>query len=186
MARLEEMWRPVSGALPGFLSLLGIKSNGSNPQALEKFVQPVVELLPFLLEGGAENFPTTFHSINVLAQGGSYGHAVVVPDGQKWWVHHATARIGTPALPTVIEIFGAQVVCVMPYGSSELRGDPLSLSVASPTAADDSVEFAPPSLRGFWAPAGSTIYLKGSIDIEDAGGPLFTVRMDVKYTPVQV
>jgi hypothetical protein len=179
-------WRPVQGALPGFLSLLGLKNLGQNPAELREDIQPTIDLKGFLLEGDALNFARTNQTVNVLAQGGQYGHAVVVPDGELWWVHHATVIANSPAAATVINIHALQVVCVMPLPNTELRGEPLTLNIAAPTAADASCAFAPPSLRGFWAPAGSTIFGAGSIDIEDAGGVLFSFHVDVRYTPVQV
>lgn len=179
--------RPISAAMPGLLSLLDLKVNGRNPEALNENVAPVMELLPFLLQGSAQNFLHTVQTVNNPFQQGAYGHAAVVPPGELWWVHSATFRIGVNATVTAIAIRGAQVIVKMPNPDSEIRGAPFSLEVAAAGVADQQAELAPASLMGFWAPGGSTIYGSGAIDILDGGGAtLFTCTIDVRYTPVRV
>lgn len=90
--------KPIQAALPGFLSLLGIKNLGLNPDTLGGNVAPVIEMLPYYLRG-QQQYLSSVASLALGAVNGNFYPITgagslngtvdfTVPNNQWWYVQN--------------------------------------------------------------------------------------------------
>lgn len=75
----------------GILGLLGIKNGGRNPEELATILAPVFDVSAYYLEANAQFVQVLADAqlgLNIFAQ---------VPEGEVWYVHHASAATGALA-----------------------------------------------------------------------------------------
>lgn len=93
------MSRPVQSLAPGFLSLLGLKNNGSLPPEMIDALAPVIDVERWYFQGTRENIPSA-GGINILAVAAYAIPEFVVPANEVWWVHGFQVQVSVPAAQT--------------------------------------------------------------------------------------
>jgi len=165
-------------AAQGLLSLLQLKQRGSNPDTLADTVVPTIDLTHWYgqesLQAVGDQFVLTTAVVyaNLLLVG-AFGN-LVVPSGEIWWVQDYRVVIeGTVGTTTAINVNALHAAVLSAresgVGRASLIGEP---SRPFTTVGAAGMVFAAPSLRDFWATAGSGFgaYLNGSVT--DAVNPL--------------
>lgn len=137
------MTRPIQQLAPGYLGLLGLKSQGLLPPEVVDAVAPVLEMGDFYKLGPRETFNSTA-GVNVLASA-SYGFPeLLVPANEVWWVHAYSVVLAIPAGQS----WKGNVV--------QFTGNFRPMNTGAPFsgggAAIENLQL--PSLNGFWARQG--------------------------------
>lgn len=179
--------KPIQGALPGFLALLGVKNLGLNPDVLVGQVAPVLELGPWYLRGQQRYLSSvaTLAAATVngnfypITGGGSLNGTVdlTVPENEWWYVQN-------------FSVFSTQLsandLLFLKLGMRRnLGGVAYNYFWQSPEfgafayhAGGALTGFAEP----FWAPPGFQLgyFLNYTLAAQE------TLQFDLAYTPVQV
>jgi len=135
---------PIQALAPGFLGLLGLKNNGALPPMMIDALSPVIDALPFYLQGSREVLPQSA-AVNILAANANYGFAeYVVPAGEVWYVHAFHVLVTVPAAQSWVG-YGKHVT--PGFGDIHVSG------VASAGGAAIQAAITP-DIGGFFAAAG--------------------------------
>jgi len=150
--------RPITNIPLGLLQLLGLKTNGANPDALGDTVLPTLDLSPFYLIRLAQGSNAGTHSVTLTSGGvnaaGFPPNRISVPDGELWYVHEYAVEAAVPAVAgdTVVGLRAILTYAPVAAGNYVQLGDEVSaVGVAANITGCASVA------RDFWAPPGSEL-----------------------------
>lgn len=91
------MSRPIQAAAPGYLSLLGLQNTGRLPPDQVDTVQPIVDVLPFYLQGALQ-YREDGIAVSAATPGlNAFATPMRVPDGKLWLVIDGLAFVSKAA-----------------------------------------------------------------------------------------
>jgi len=162
-------WRPLNPKADGFLSLLGLKNQGRNPETLNLQLQPTVDLLEWYFQSRLENITATRTVPDASTSVANFGAtSLVVPDREWWWIENYTVRCVTALVAT--QVIDWQLGYLIPGAANHyvLKGDrsqhngSAALTVNPWTHAD-----------GFFVPGGAQLVVMLNLfDVDAAGAAL--------------
>jgi hypothetical protein len=94
---------------PGLLSYFGLKTTGRNPAGFADALAPVVEMRDWYLASGVTGFAALGTVGNTTAQLVALPAPLIVPDGEWWYVHQASAAYVTDNTVAVAQLAYAEV-----------------------------------------------------------------------------
>lgn len=207
------IWRPIQPTATGFLSLLGLKNLGRNPDALLDELRPGIDMNRWYLNGGevvrgtadswlvASGELTGFFAVGSLPITG--GGAITVPANELWWVEDVDVKIGVvaPSVPTALDqvvLYQASAAARLPLCAGP-PGFALRHIVSNPQGYQGVTPVVLPITNGltvplahvgrFFAPAGTEFgIMAGLISLVDSTPALLDIgiEMTLRYTPVTV
>lgn len=173
------IYGPIQGIPPGLLGLLQLKTVGRNPGTLDGNVSPGFELSDWYLRANQIQLSTTYTQLMAATAGGGYQvfttpSALVVPDGEWWYVNFYAARGGLAAADTVNQMRTAiQTNRVAPVRFGRFGG-PNTLAGQGSLLCFDT---------DFWVPPGAEFGVHVANVVSPAG---VTLTADLVYTPCQL
>lgn len=169
------LYGPIQSIPPGLLGLLQLKTVGRNPSELDSTVTPGFELSDWFLRANQEQLNTSYTQLMAASAAGGYQafttpSALVVPDGEWWYVSHYAARGGLAVGDTVNQMRTA----LQTNRTGTVRfgrfGAPATLAGQGSLVCFDT---------DFWAPPGSEFGVHVS-NVTSAAG--ITLTADLRYT----
>ena len=205
------IWRPIQPTATGFLSLLGLKNLGRNPDALLDELRPSIDMAPWFLNGAAltratvETWPAAAGNISGFWRIGATpitgAGDITVPDGQLWYVHEVCVEVGPTSLVNLsdISLYMASAAARIPPGAGPpgfstphfianpggFQGSPVLTAVAPVNAVTVAIN----QVGKFFAPAGTQFGMHaGLCNIYDTTPALMDVgaNLSVRYTPLSI
>lgn len=173
--------RPISSLANGFLTLLGVKNMGKNPEVLLDEVRPVLEMRDWYLNSNIQEAVAS--AAGVATELAGFQGSMVVPAGELWWVDALTVRIDSaPAsTPRILQLAAA----MRTNGTKYLVG--IGADLDQPAGLITGTSFYAPSLRGFFAPGGATLGATAGLISNVVGGvEAYSIRTFARYTPLQI
>ena len=142
---------------PGLLGFFGIKSGGRNPSELGEQVSPTLDLWDWytqakLLDGIASLGSVPSVAVNATGIHVFSPNAIIVPEGEAWWVDNFTIRTGTLL---AAEAIGVVPVMLRPRVGSQNQY--LLVETASGTGAAGAGQVSATSAKRFWVPPGTEL-----------------------------
>jgi len=196
-------WRPVNPKADGFLSLLGIKNLGRNPEFLMESVQPTIDMQRWYMEAnciermGYADVPNPDPSLvgYLPATDPLVGTSIIVPEGQLWFMLDASARFLWAAGTENTFTSGARVIAQRDYLAVPQR----VLRIEPPYVETDGATSSPPGpaltegfivpLQGRFIPAGYEIGVAAQLAHAFDGTPAllpFDIEFMLRYVVLTV
>lgn len=165
------MFRPIQTATAGFLSLLGLKNLGRNPDTILGEVRPAVDMNGWWLRGASE----PYYQEEVLTAAAQAVDFLVVPPNEWVYFHYGFGFLFTP---TPNQSDAINLLVVKDNATQLIWTTPLQFVQQASGGTPAATAMLPE--QGLWVPPGFTMRLNcyGTIgDTAGLGGLITRVRV---------